>query len=157
MRAKSIKGNSPDEIKAVLSQATADGFKPTLAIVFLSVKQNRDAMSKMFDEKGVAVFGVPTNGKFTGEGIAEKSVAILLLDINPNYFNIQFSELAEKNYRGATQAIAKRALEKFANPTFLIAGSNLETDAEELLHGFEDIVGMDVNVSQSTSTQTRTK
>jgi hypothetical protein len=146
MEAKTLKGTSPDEIKNALQQARADGFKPTLAIVFLSVTQDRDAVSKIFDEAGIAVFGVTTNGEFTGEGITEKSVAILLLDVNRDYFSIQFSELSERNYRQTTQAIAKKALEKFAHPAFLIAGSNMETDAEELLHGFEDIVGMQVNV-----------
>ena len=147
MNAKTIKGTSPDEINAALQQATTDGFKPTLAIVFLSVKQDRDAISKILDKAGIALFGVTTNGEFTGEGITEKSVAILLLDINRDYFTIQFSELSEKNYRQTTQSIAQKALEKFAHPAFLIAGSNLETDAEELLHGFEDIIGMHVNVS----------
>jgi hypothetical protein len=100
----------------------------------------------VFDKAGIVVFGVTTNGEFTGEGITEKSVAILLLDINRDYFSIQFSKLSEENYRQTTQTIAKKALEKFAHPAFLIAGSNMETDAEELLHGFEDIVGMQVNV-----------
>jgi hypothetical protein len=146
MRAKSIKGTSPHEIKNELQESMTDGFKPTLAVVFLSVKQDRDAISRIFDEADIAVFGVTTNGEFTGEGITEKSIAILLLDINRDYFRIQFSELSEKNYRQTTQTIAKKALEKFAHPAFLIAGSNMETDAEELLHGFEDIVGMQVNV-----------
>jgi hypothetical protein len=146
VKAKSIKGTSPDEIKTALQQATADGFKPTLAVVFLSVQQDRDAISNMFDKAGIGVFGVTTNGEFTGEGITEKSIAILLLDINRDYFKIQFSELSKENYRQTTQTIAKKALEKFAHPAFLIAGSNMETDAEELLHGFEDIVGMQVNV-----------
>ncbi|HEX6891794.1 MAG TPA: FIST N-terminal domain-containing protein [Chryseolinea sp.] len=146
MKAKTVKGTSPDEIKNALQQATADGFKPTLAIVFLSVIQDRDAISKMFDEAGIAVFGATTNGEFTGEGITERSVAILLLDINRDYFTIEFSDLSEKNYRQTTQAIAKKALEKFSHPAFLIAGSNLETDAEELLHGFEDLIGQQVNV-----------
>jgi hypothetical protein len=146
MKAKSIKGTSPDELEIALQQATADDFKPTLAIVFLSVKQDRHAISKILDKAGIAVFGVTTNGEFTSEGITEKSVAILLLDINPDFFSIQFSDLSEKNYRQTTQAIANKALENFAHPAFLIAGSNMETDAEELLHGFEDIVGMQVNV-----------
>src|SRR4051812_31227658 len=36
MKAKSIKGTSTEEISSALDKATADGFKPTLAIVFLS-------------------------------------------------------------------------------------------------------------------------
>ena len=146
MRAKSIKGTSPHEIENELQESLTDGFKPTLAVVFLSVQQDRDAISNTFGKAGIVVFGVTTNGEFTGEGITEKSIAVLLLDINPDYFNIHFSELSEENYRQTSQAIAKKALEKFAHPAFLIAGSNMETDAEELLHGFEDIVGMHVNV-----------
>jgi len=146
MKAKSIKGNSSEEIKTALQQSIADDFKPTLAITFLSVKQDRDAICKVLDDAGIVIFGVTTNGEFTGEGITEKSVAVLLLDMNPDYFTILFSGFPEKNYRQTTQAMAKKALEKFAHPGFLIAGSNVETDAEELLHGFEDIIGKQVNV-----------
>jgi hypothetical protein len=42
--------------------------------------------------------------------------------------------------------MARKAREKFAVPAFFIAGSSLETDAEEMLHGFEDILGKQVNV-----------
>ncbi len=146
MKAKSIKGNSPQEIKIALEQIRADQFKPTLAIVFLSVKQDREAVCKILDEAGIAIYGATTNGEFTGEGISAGEIAIMLLDINPAYFTIFFEEFSEKKYRETSQYIAKKALGKFTNPSFLIAGSNLNTDAEELLHGFEDIIGKQVNV-----------
>ena len=146
MKAKSIKGKSPEEIKTALQQSTADGFRPTLAIVFLSIKQGRNTICKILDDKGIAIYGATTNGEFTGEGISAGEIAVLLLDINPAYFTILFEEFPEKNYRQTTHAIAKKALEKFVHPCFLIAGSNLNTDAEELLHGFEDIIGKQVNV-----------
>ena len=109
VKAKSIKGTSPDEIKRAFQKVTANGFMPTLAIVFASVKQDLEAISKMFDNAGIVVFGATTNGEFTGEGITEKSVAVLLLDINRDYFTIQFSELSEHNYRQTTQSIAKKS------------------------------------------------
>ena len=146
MKAKSIQGTSPGEIKTELAQSMVDGFKPTLAIVFLSVKQDRDAICKILADAGIAIYGATTNGEFTEEGITEGEVAVLLLDINKDYFCILFSTYPEKNYREITQTMAKKALEKFAHPCFLIAGSNLETDAEELMHGFEDIIGKQVNV-----------
>lgn len=146
MKAKSIKGSSPREIRTALQQNTADGFKPTLAFVFLSIKQDRNAICKILDDAGIAIYGSTTNGEFTEEGISAGEIAILLLDINPAYFTILFEEFPEKNYRQTTHAVAKKALEKFAHPCFLIAGSNLNTDAEELLHGFEDIIGKQVNV-----------
>ena len=146
MKAKTIKGNSPEEIKTALQQSITDGYKPTLAIVFISIKQDREAVSKVLDEEGIAIYGATTNGEFTGEGISSGEIAVMLLDINPSYFHLVFDEFSENNYRQTTQAIAKKALEKFAHPCFLIAGSNLNTDAEELLHGFEDILGKQVNV-----------
>ena len=146
MQAKSINGKSAVEIKTAMEQSMTEGFKPTLAIVFISVKQNRNAVCKILKDEGIAIYGATTNGEFTEEGISTGEIAILLLDINPAYFTILFEEFREKNYRQTTHAIAKKALEKFAHPCFLIAGSNLETDAEELLHGFEDILGKQVNV-----------
>ena len=153
MKAKSIKGNSPEEIKTALEQSMSDGlpagqagFKPTLALVFLSVKQDRDAICKVLNDAGIAIYGATTNGEFTEEGITAGEIAILLLDINPAYFTILFEEFPDNNYRETTKAIATKALRKFAHPCFLIAGSNLNTDAEELLHGFEDILGKRANV-----------
>jgi hypothetical protein len=146
MKAKSIKGNSTKEIIDALQQSLADGYQPTLAIVFLSIKQDYRAIGKLLNEAGVAVFGATTNGEFIDEVTEKGSVAILLLDINKDYFQIYFEEYPEKNYREITKGIAHKAKERFSTPAFFIAGSNMETDAEELLFGFVDVVGKDVNV-----------
>jgi len=146
MKAKSIKGKSPEEIKVELENSMTDGFKPTLAIVFLSVSQDRDEICKILDYKEIAIFGATTNGEFINEELENGSIAILLLDIETEYFQIFFREYPDKNYREVAQSIAGKALEKFDRPTFLIAGSHGETDAEQLLFGFEDIIGKQVNV-----------
>lgn len=146
MKAKSIKGKSINEIKSELENSLKDGFKPTLAVVFISVSQDRVAICKLLDSKGISVFGATTNGEFIDEELGKGTIAILLLDINPSYFTIYFDEYPDKNYREVTQSIAKKALEKFDRPTFLIAGSHGETDAEQLLFGFEDIIGNQVNI-----------
>ncbi len=146
MKAKSIKGKSIEEIKSELQKSMEDGFQPTLAIVFLSVSQDREGICSLLDENGISIFGASTNGEFIDEEFEKESVAILLLDINPSYFTIIFEEYPEKNYREVTQSIAKKSLEFFKTPTFLVAGSNLETDAEELLFGFSDVIGKDVFV-----------
>jgi len=62
MKAKSIKGKSPEEIQNALAESVSDGFNPTLAIVFLSVKQDRNAVCKILDKENIAVFGATTNG-----------------------------------------------------------------------------------------------
>ncbi|MEP7376428.1 MAG: FIST N-terminal domain-containing protein [Chitinophagaceae bacterium] len=146
MKAKSINGKLPEEIKAALQQSTADGFKPTLAVIFLSISQDRKTVSKILDDAGIKIFGATTNGEFIDENPETQSIAILLLDINPSYFTILFSEYPEKNYREVAKELAQKAKQVFEHPAFLVSGSSLETDAEQLLFGFEDAIGKQVNV-----------
>ena len=146
MNAKSIKGKSIEEIRVAISESMNDGFLPTLAVVFLSVKQDIHAICELFDKRNIAVFGATTHGEFIDAQLGKESVAILLLDLNPEYFSVLFSEYPDKNYREVASTVAKKAQQLFPNPTFLMSFSNLETDAEQLLFGFEDVIGKDVNV-----------
>ncbi len=146
MKARSIKGNSTEEINTALQQTLANGFKPTQATVFISKKQDHAAIIKLLNNEGIAIFGATTNGEFIDGETGMGTIAILLLDINPDYFSIMADEFPGKNYREKTNLVAKKALELFAKPAFLICCSNTETDAEQLLLGFEDIVGKGVNV-----------
>src|SRR5436190_12598646 len=146
MKAKSIKGKSPEEIQSALQQSMIDGYKPTLAVVFLSISQDRKAVSKILNDAGISIFGATTNGEFIDENPEKLSVAILLLDMNAAYFKILFSEYPEKNYREVAKGIAQKAKQSFQHPAFLVAGSSLQTDAEQLLFGFEEAIGKQVNV-----------
>jgi hypothetical protein len=146
MKAKSIKGKSPEEINSALTVSMADGFKPTLAIVFLSVSQDRKAINNLLDAHGIAIFGATTSGEFIDEVTEKGTVVMLLLDIKRDHFQIYLDDFHEKNFRKIASGIAKKAKGKFPKPAFLISGSHLETDAEQLLFGFEDVVGKDVNV-----------
>lgn len=146
MNAKSIKASSPSELKTALEQCLSDGLRPTLAIVFLSVKQDRPAICKILDDTGISIYGCTTHGEFIDDEFGKGSVAILLLDINHDHFQVFLEEYPQKNFREVTQSIAKKALEYFKTPAFLIAGSSVGTDAESLLLGFEDIIGKQVNV-----------
>ena len=69
MKAKSIKGKSLEEIQSALQQSMADDFKPTLAIVFLSVSQDRQGVCKILDDAGIKIFGATTNGEFIDENL----------------------------------------------------------------------------------------
>jgi hypothetical protein len=146
MKAKSIKGNSSEEIKATLEQSMVDGFKPTLAIVFMSVTQDRNEICGLLHDSGISVFGATSNGEFIDENFGKGSIAMLLLDMDTSCFRILQEEYPQKNYRAITRDIAQKTKDIFDNPAFLIAGSNMATDAEELLLGFEDAIGKDVNV-----------
>ena len=130
MKAKSIKGNSTEEIKTAFEQSIADGFKPTLAVVFLSKKQDNIAIGNILNDAGVAIFGATTNGEFIDEQTTNGAGAILLMDMDPGYFTIMFDGYPGRNYREKANGIAKKALEHFANPAFLLSYSHIETDAD---------------------------
>ena len=51
MKARSFKGNSTEEIKTALVLSMSGDFTPTLAIVFLSLQQDRNAISKILDDQ----------------------------------------------------------------------------------------------------------
>ena len=120
MKAKSIKGKSPEEIRTALQKAASDGFKASLALVFISIKQDREAIVELLDKAGLAIYGTTTNGEFIDESYEQGSIAILLLDINPDYFFIQYADLNGDDDRKITAELAKKALAKFSNPAFLV-------------------------------------
>ena len=146
MKAKSIKGKSPKAIQVAIEQSLSDGFKPTLAIVFLSIAQDRNAIIQLLDAKNISVFGATSNGEFIDEETENQSTVIMLLDMKREHFKIYLEEYPEKNYREIAQKIALKAEKEFNKPAFFIAASHLETDAEQLLFGFEDTIGKHVNV-----------
>ena len=146
MKAKSIKGKSAEEIKQALENSMSDGFKPTLAIVFLSVSQDRKKICEILDATGISIFGATTSGEFIDEVTENGTVVMLLLDMNKDHFQIYLEEYPKKNYREIASGIAQQAKATFSKPAFLISGSHMETDAEQLLFGFEDIAGKEVNV-----------
>lgn len=145
MKAKSIKGKSPEEIQAALQQSMADGFSPTLAIVFLSASQDRHAICQLLDEADIAVFGATTNGEFIDEVAEKGSVAMLLLDMKRDHFRVYTEEFQSNNYRETSKSIARKAKQEFESVVFLLAISNPATDGEEVLLGLEDVIGEQVN------------
>lgn len=145
MKAKSIKGKSTSAIQTALEESMADGFKPTLAICFISKALDRKAISELLDAAGIAIFGCTTNGEFIDEETEKGSAAILLLDMKKENFEIYFEEYPKGNYREVSNAIAQKAKSKFASPAFLIGTSHSAADGEEILRGIEDVAGKDVN------------
>ncbi|TFV93640.1 hypothetical protein E4S40_15465 [Algoriphagus kandeliae] len=145
MKAKSIKGKTTAEIKSALNESMAESFLPTLAIVFLSVAQDRKAICNILDEAGISIFGSTTNGEFIDEETENGSVAILLLDIKKEYFRIHTAEFQNNNYRETSKSIATKAKDDFEKVAFLLAVSNAATDGEEVLLGLQEIAGEDVN------------
>jgi hypothetical protein len=146
MKAKSINGKSTHDIQTALTAAMADGFKPALAIIFLSITQNRTTLSELMDKNGITVFGVTSNGEFIDETPEKESIAVILLDIHPSCFKVLHGAYPDNNFRDTAYKLAGMAADAFANPAFLIGASHSHTDAEEILQGIADATSPEVDI-----------
>ncbi len=135
MKAKSIKGKSTGEIQSALERAISDGYKPTLAIVFMSVKQDREAISQLLDQNGIRVFGATTAGEFIDGEIEGGSIVMLLLNLNPAYFRIEFIETSQETALEDAIKLGIIGKETFASPAFIIANSGVSSDGEPIVEG----------------------
>ena len=146
MKAKSIKGKSNDEISIALRESMTDGFTPTIAIVFMSVKQDREAISKLLDEQGIAIFGATSAGEFIDGEIEEQSTVIMLLDLNPQYFKLAYEETGEGSTRDAAKKIGALGKATFRKPAFIVASGGVSADGEMVVRGIEDAAGEGVTI-----------
>jgi len=146
MTAKSIKGKSTKEIQSALQQCMTGNFKPTLAIVYLSVKQDLDAVTSILHKEGVRVFGTTTSGEFISSEIQEGSIAIMLLDMNPDYFKVAFYEKGENSTHEIARQLGAEGKNIFSHPAFIIASGWLQTDGEEIIKGIEEGFGNEVTI-----------
>ena len=147
MKAKTIKGKSTEEINSEIQKCIIDGFKPTLAIVFLSIKQDHDAICSLLNEKGIAVFGTTTSGEFISSEIEEGSIAIMLLDMHPSCFKLMFLEAGDSSDYEIAKQVGEKGKKVFANPAFIIlSGWSNEMDGEKIIKGIEDGFGSGVTI-----------
>lgn len=134
MKAKSIKGNSAEEIKTALEQIMADGYKPTLAFVFISIKQDIDAVSNLLDQHGITIFGATTGGEYIDGDIGAGTIAILLVDMNPAHFLLLLDDYSGKNPIELARTMATKAKSQFKNPAFILSCSmDVKSETEHLL------------------------
>lgn len=146
MKAVSILGNSTEEINATLQQSITGEFKPTLAIVFLSVKQDHEAVCTLLNNHGIQVFGASTSGEFICSTISEGGIAIMLLDIAPSYFKIMYMETGDSSTYEVSKELGAEAKRTFSQPAFIIASGWLHTDGEQIIKGIEDGFGGEPSV-----------
>jgi hypothetical protein len=146
MQAKSIKGNSTAAIKTALDESMAGGYKPTLAFVFLTVLEDIDAVSAMMDAKGISVFGASTSDKFTEEGIEQKGIVVLLMDMNPANFKIVLKDFKSSSVYETACQVGEAGKNYFHQPAFIISVADIKTPGEEVIRGLLDKAGEDVSV-----------
>ena len=146
MRVKTIKAYSIAELQSELEGSLQGEYKPTLAIVFLSIKQEHELVCSLLDNEGIQIFGCTTSGEFNSAEVAEGSIVVMLLDLNPDDFRILFYETDDTSTFETTTRLGVEGKKIFANPAFIIASGWIHSDGEEIVKGIETGFGGDVTV-----------
>jgi hypothetical protein len=146
MKAKSISGSSTEEIKSALEKSIADGFKPTLAICFISIKQNRKAICELLKQKGIDVFGATSCGEFINGHQSEREVVILLMNLSRELYAIIYEETSGRTVAETSIQVANTALQKFNNPSLIVCSTGMSSegeyfDGEALVRNIEKTIG----------------
>ena len=146
MKSKSIKGKSTEQIQSALEKSMADGFKPTLALVFLSVMNEIEAVCSILDKESIPIFGATTFAEFTEQDAENVGIAVLLLDINPAYFKIILKGNEEGSGLEIGRHIGETGKKTFANPAFIISSANYKIHGESIIKGMVEKAGEDVTI-----------
>lgn len=150
MKAKSIKGKTPKEIKVSLKQCIANGFKPTLALVFISVKQDLASIISILDSKNIQIFGATSSGEFSGSDISHEAISILLMDMEPANFRILQHDYTGSNVVEVAKVMTEQALTIFPRPAFLLSNSIEKPQdmglGEKILQSVSHVAGNDVTI-----------
>lgn len=150
MKAKSIAGKNPEAIRSALEQVTAEGFKPTLALVFISVKQDPASIISILDRKNIQIFGATTGGEISGSDISHEAISILLMDMEPANFRILLDDYAGSEVVEVAKAMTEQALTTFARPAFLLSNSIEKPQdmglGEKIVQSVSHVAGNDITI-----------
>ena len=146
MKSKTIKANSTETIIKEIDKATSDGFKPTLAVVFSSIKRDWLSVINVLNKKEITVFGATTAGEFIDGDIEEGSIVIMLLDMNPSSFKLIFLETSTETTLEDAKKLGGIGKETFTNPAFIIATGGIFIDGEQIVDGIMQGFGEEATI-----------
>jgi hypothetical protein len=137
MEVKTIKGHFFTEFDQSLSSAMHDNFIPDLALVFCSVSQNLNQISKLFHDKGINFIGATTAGEIFGNEVDEKSIAAMLFKFQKPAFKLLSKERvnSDSTLKKIGYQIGTEALETYKNPSVIVLSGGMRANGEDLVHG----------------------
>ena len=144
MLSKTIICGSVDEVKDKILASTNDDFQPTLGIVFASIVHDLNGLVDVFNDLNLDVVGCSAAGEIVNDRLHHSSIAIMLTDLNKDYYQIYFSNFSKSTIYQAGFASGAFAAKSFENPALLLTLGGIGLDANKLLDGFKDGLGKEV-------------
>ena len=139
MKAKTITGKNAEVIRSALEQFVAEGFLPTLGVVFVPSHFDYSSIVDVLNEHDIAIFGANTPDMFTDESMENDVATILLMDLDPAYFRIVLKSLPTSDYEAGVNTaleIGQTGCTAFKRPAFIVSVAQAEVPGEALVEGF---------------------
>ena len=151
MKAKSISGKSTEEISRALQKSMADDFQPTLAIVFISVKQNRIAVCEILRKENIEIIGATSCHEFIDDHQSEGEIVVMLLDIPKDHYRILFEDIGEQTLQEASTNLARSAIQQYDKPAIILFSTSINQNGvmlngETIVQSMEQVIGSQVNI-----------
>jgi|SRR6218665_686994 len=151
MKAKSLQATNAAEVSVTLEQITSDGFRPTLAIVFISVQQDIESLCKILNKKDIDIIGATSAGEFIDSRQSDGGIALLLLDISKEYYRIIFNDTKQTDVTLAARRTVDKARNTFDNPAFILCSTSISAkgtmyESDKLIHAIVNMAGKDTPV-----------
>lgn len=151
MKSKSIHGNSISEIEVALSEIRSDGFNPVLAVVFVSVKQDIQAISDLFIARDIDCIGATSCNEFTNGHQSEGGAVALLFEVNKAHYKLLFEDIGHRSIYDAAAGLAKNALDAFSNPALILLSTSIIKETGSVLEGETIIRALEKNLGSETN------
>jgi hypothetical protein len=146
MKAKSIKGKSPEEISRLVDSSCNSDFKPALAVAFLPNKKDVQNICSIFNERDIKIFGASSFGQFIDSDYDTDSIVVMLMEINPDSFRIEFRETGNSSTEEIAKSIGEAAKTAFDRPAFIVASGGIKTNGEKIVEGIQKATGKDTAI-----------
>ncbi len=130
MQAKSIHGSTIESLKASLEECMQGSFRPTLAIVFISVQQDRKTLCDLLSAKGIDIVGLTSCGEFTDQHQSDGETVMLLLDLPRQHYTILMEEIDGCTLPEAVASLARRTNQAFDQPAMILCSSGFNSRGE---------------------------
>ncbi len=147
MQVKTLKANSAGGIEAQIDNYLAEGFRPTLGILFSSLTVDIDTLSNIFDQKDIDLFGCSTAGEILNDQVFDENVVGLLFDLNKDYYKLNFVDGKEVGGPFKVgKAAGSWARDKYENPALIVGSGGVTIDAEQIVFGLKAGMGREVPI-----------
>jgi hypothetical protein len=136
MKTISIISDNIQDLETQMLDYLKQGNQPTLAIVFCSLDNNLDALSRLFDTYDIDVLGCTSSGEIRDEEIAEDSISCMLMDVSKESYRL-FMVPNTEGVVATGQRIRLQTDAAFKNPAMIVCSAGVFNDGEKIVEGLK--------------------